>query len=915
MKKISILLNNIKKQEKYKSAKKHIIITLSVIVAVATLYVLMNPAITLNVDEFKLNLEDSFITDNYSWKNEGEYSSSLELKLTYENTDKEAFNGKNIILKSEDMLNGFVFSYSNNTEVYNILEKSDIEIIETEAGTYTFDHAEVLVNNEWHNLVETSSIWCKNCMSEAKPENDDYGWYANYGSENTEFKIDATTEYKLIYTYKAKEIVTDSLLPETKEAEIPILTAGLENARTVFKAPRNTGNLSLENSVDSLGNSTGITFTMHNYTGDNTSVSTTEKPNVNANGLFGKFSFRDSADTAGDVNINATLDADGFGPNHIRVNPILTATNNYNPVFNCQGQCTGLNTSLGYLFGEPKNAVGADTVGVTSYSANNTLLKKKIKNGVEYYSYSSNENAVDYDTTTNNFILRNYVERGYTATTFSNELSRFEFLPFNTLKSASNPTVIAPGSSTTAYNYESATDKTEIDHWYGMTMAFEFYMPKNGLINGQPMEFSFSGDDDVWVFIDDILVLDLGGTHGSVDGTINFSTGVVESYLNWDGVNAKRTAEVNGDTATDKYYLTSIHEMYENAATDGSGLAKTQWNGNIYQDYTKHKLKFFYLERGAAVANCKIEFNIPVLPAGSLSVKKEFDGVEKYNDEYTFAIRDVTNNAPIARGTKYTIGDNQYTITNDSGEFTLHNNEVAIFLSKTELDDPNGEYLRSYNQYYVQEINTGSHSEKHACAMAGVGCSDIDKTNNFTITPESKYLATFTNKTKTYNLNLSKEAINSYEGEKFDFMITMKDEFDNSVNINNLVVTSPNGYTIDQTNNGIIRFQLETAQNITINNIPINTIIEIKELDHDGYHTSMKLVEEGGVETPLVQDDTYTINMISENKDIKVYNTPGVVLPETGGIGTLIYIVVGLGMVLASTVLSIAYLRSTKIRD
>ena len=146
-------------------------------------------------------------------------------------------------------------------------------------------------------------------------------------------------------------------------------------------------------------------------------------------------------------------------------------------------------------------------------------------------------------------------------------------------------------------------------------------------------------------------------------------------------------------------------------------------------------------------------------------------------------------------------------------------------------------------------------------------------------------------------------------------MITMKDEFNNSVNINNLVVTSPNGYTIDQTNNGIIRFQLETAQNITINNIPINTIIEIKELDHDGYHTSMKLVEEGGVETPLVQDDTYTINMISENKDIKVYNTPGVVLPETGGIGTLIYIVVGLGMVLASTVLSIAYLRSTKIRD
>ena len=77
----------------------------------------------------------------------------------------------------------------------------------------------------------------------------------------------------------------------------------------------------------------------------------------------------------------------------------------------------------------------------------------------------------------------------------------------------------------------------------------------------------------------------------------------------------------------------------------------------------------------------------------------------------------------------------------------------------------------------------------------------------------------------------------------------------------------------------------------------------------------MKLVEEGGVETPLVQDDTYTINMISENKDIKVYNTPGVILPETGGIGALIYIVIGLGMVIASTILGIAYFHSMKVGD
>ena len=106
----------------------------------------------------------------------------------------------------------------------------------------------------------------------------------------------------------------------------------------------------------------------------------------------------------------------------------------------------------------------------------------------------------------------------------------------------------------------------------------------------------------------------------------------------------------------------------------------------------------------------------------------------------------------------------------------------------------------------------------------------------------------------------------------------------------------------------------ETAQEIIVAELPINSVIDIKELNHDGYHASIKAIE-GTTEVPLVQGDSYTINMITENKDIKVYNTPGVELPETGGIGTLIYIVVGLSMVLASAILSIAFIRSSKVSD
>ena len=56
-----------------------------------------------------------------------------------------------------------------------------------------------------------------------------------------------------------------------------------------------------------------------------------------------------------------------------------------------------------------------------------------------------------------------------------------------------------------------------------MTIGANFYMPKDGLLEGEQMQFSFSGDDDVYVFIDDVLVLDIGGTHGAVDGKINFA--------------------------------------------------------------------------------------------------------------------------------------------------------------------------------------------------------------------------------------------------------------------------------------------------------------------------------------------------------------------------------------------------------
>lgn len=916
MNKISSLLNNLVLQEKIKKIKSNITAILSVFVTFMTLYVLMNPAFTLS-DGYKLQLNDNYINDVYSWKLENGYKTSFNIKLNFVDSDGAIIDGKNIAVNIDNLTpdGGYTFGSTNKNELINLLYDSEAEVILVENGKYMFDYAEVLVDGTWQRLVldegVESKIWCKNCFSQMEPVDKDYGWRGSYGTDSVEYIINENTEYRLNYIFEANEVVETDNTNDTLDVT-PVLayTADTSSAPLVLSMARAvtlTQPLSKDNSVDSLNAQSGITFKIYNYSGTNDASGSND---INSNGLFDYFAFRDGHITNPASTMNPYTDEDGFKNGRVHVYPTLDGTKN--PVFNCvrddlvgaernlEGYdpfvpCSGLpNTSFGYLFGNSTNALNQPTQGVTAYNPVNTPLKNVVEDGVNYFVYDSNTNAVDYDTITNEFILRNYTERGYMAANIPAENHRYEFLPFNYREHA---LYYKAGNS---YTYEKPSDMQEIDHWFGMTMQFDFYMPEGGQINGQDMIFSFAGDDDVWVFIDDVLILDLGGTHGVAEGYINFHTGEITGGTNWNNEPpisystniATRLAEAEAYTGVD-----SGIEM------DGSNTT--------YKDYSKHTLKFFYLERGAAVSNCKIRFNIPAIPAGSLTVNKQFEGTEKYNDEYTFALYDASTNSPVPNGTKYTLGGVEYTIDNDRGEFKLNNNETAVFVSKTEQDDPEGNYLRHNQSYYVKEVNPGNNAEVYSCTLNGTNCGQLSQSDNFVMTPSETHAVVFKNKTKTYNLNVSKEAINSYEGELFDFQLTFKDENGNVVNANDLTITAPNGYNIDQTNNGIVTFQLETAQNILVTGIPINTVIDIKELNHDGYHTSMKAIE-NDVETALVQGDSYTIEKISENKDIKVYNTPGVVLPETGGIGTLIYIVVGLSMVLASAVLSIAFIRSSK---
>ncbi|MDY3796589.1 MAG: fibro-slime domain-containing protein [Agathobacter sp.] len=119
---------------------------------------------------------------------------------------------------------------------------------------------------------------------------------------------------------------------------------------------------------------------------------------------------------------------------------------------------------------------------------------------------------------------------------------------------------------------------------FGMNFGVEFVMSEDGKYRDNDCVFEFSGDDDVWVFIDGKLALDLGGIHSRCEGKINFAQQTV-TYSEPTNNNGQRFDGVK---------TVNFNELGLNTNDNG-----------------KHYLQFFYLERGASASNCKLKFNLP----------------------------------------------------------------------------------------------------------------------------------------------------------------------------------------------------------------------------------------------------------------------------------------------------------------
>ena len=145
---------------------------------------------------------------------------------------------------------------------------------------------------------------------------------------------------------------------------------------------------------------------------------------------------------------------------------------------------------------------------------------------------------------------------------------------------------------------------TSLNHHFGMSMTTEFVQPAGGkTTDNNDMVFEFSGDDDVWVYIDDVLVGDLGGIHEKATLDINFATG---------GVHVGHVDNANDPEKTIEN--TTILNMFKAAGADTSNFSD-----NTFRDSTKHTLSFFYLERGAGASNMSLKFNLTTLPSSEVA--------------------------------------------------------------------------------------------------------------------------------------------------------------------------------------------------------------------------------------------------------------------------------------------------------
>lgn len=257
--------------------------------------------------------------------------------------------------------------------------------------------------------------------------------------------------------------------------------------------------------------------------------------------------------------------------------------------------------------------------------------------GVKYWWFDSSKTSLYLrkDTNSDQLYLGND-STGETTAGYKSEAS-------HNVDSASSPDNVSTPYGFFPFN-ETTTSKSAVryNYGYGAKLEIPFTLTSTGTVkddynNEIPIRFYFSGDDDVWVFIDDQLVLDIGGAHARVSGVLEFDQrdnkkNTVTSYVSrvknskTGNYGAENCDEHNHTTATSITYLGTTETYYKNASVSIPNLSTG-----------KHTLTMYYMERGMWESNMAVAFNFP--DNNELQVQKEVD-LNKVDPDFKNCFKD-----------------------------------------------------------------------------------------------------------------------------------------------------------------------------------------------------------------------------------------------------------------------------------
>lgn len=342
--------------------------------------------------------------------------------------------------------------------------------------------------------------------------------------------------------------------------------------------------------------------------------------------------------------------------------------------------------------------------------------------GVDYWYFDSKDTTLylKQDSGQNSdseyFLQKSTNNRGSSVNVDASSNSKqdqYGYFPFNET---------ATGGKASTYNYG-----------FGTKLQMDFTLTDNGMVktdntdsNGNPIftniKFFFSGDDDVWVFIDGKLALDVGGAHGKVSGLLEFGETTEEGKTK-NSVTAYVSRVKKGGTATDG----DIDEK-------GAVVKKVNYNGeeiNFYAKNTdfkpldkgqKHTLTMYYMERGMWESNMAVAFNFP--DNNELQVQKIVD-TTKVNDWFKscFDTPDLFAFNIQNQATHYRQPEHDATIGSDVKPIELNTSEYASYEPATKNNKgnifelttaPNGEKaLHWYAQYQDTNPPSRCRSERY----------------------------------------------------------------------------------------------------------------------------------------------------------------------------------------------------------